>query len=280
MLDNREIALLVWLSIGLIWLLSYRQMHASLWGLVKSVLKLRLVVGFLLMLCYVTSCVLLLWHLDIWNQGSLKPTLLWGFSAALVMVWKVVSDGTSPTKFFRQAVWGGIKVSLLLEFVVQLYVLPLLFEMFFIPIAVIIVTLLAYCEMNPQHESVKRLLNRMLATFGFIILGYAIYRLGAGFSEFWQISTVLSFLLPIVLTVLFVPFLWLVAVAVAYENVFCRLRFFVEDPKLQAFVRRQMYWNFGLRFNEVNRWWTVYMRERPQTKNEFKDTMICARFNE
>jgi len=110
------------------------------------------------------------------------------------------------------------------------------------------------------------------------MIGYAAYQLPLEFTDFWQLSTVLSFSLPIVLTVLFVPFLWLVAVAVAYENAFCRLRFFVEDPKMQRFVRRQMYWNFGLRFYEVNRWWKVYMNERPQTKEAFKQSMIRARF--
>ncbi len=232
------------------------------------------------MLAYITSCILFLWMNGIWDITSLKASLIWAVTAAVFMVGKVISNKEAPTMYFRSAVLGGLKVSVVLEFVVQLYVFPLLLELIIVPVAAVVGAMIAVCDTDEKYAAVKRLLNGALAILGFAMIGYAAYRLSGDIEGFWQFATVLSFLHPILLTLMFIPFLWLVAVAVAYENVFCRLRFFVDDPKMQAFVRRQMYWNFGLRFYEVNRWWSIYMQERPQTKKDFKESMVKARYNE
>lgn len=278
MLDNREISLLIWLTLFLAWAISQKKIRRALLSVVKAAFKPWLFSGFALMLIYITSCVLFLWLVGVWDVSNLKATILWSLTAAALMVGKVVSDKEQPEAFFRSAVLGGLKISVVLEFVVQLYVFPLLVELIFVPVTALVGAMLAICDTDEKFAPVKQVLNKLLALVGFLIIGYAIYRLRSEFSEFWRLSTVLSFFHPIVLTVLFVPFLWLVAVAVAYEEVFCRLRFFVEDPKMRAFVRRQMYWNFGLRFYEVNRWWRVFMQERPAKKEAFRASMIKARF--
>ncbi|MDQ8195468.1 hypothetical protein QEH59_13615 [Coraliomargarita sp. SDUM461004] len=278
MLDNREISLLFWLAVVLAWGCTHRQIREGLINLLASALKPKLVIGFVMMLAYITSCVLFLWLNGVWDSSNLKATIIWSLTAAALMVGKVISNDATPTKFFGSAVWGGLKLSVVLEFVVQLYVFPLVVELFVVPIAALIGAMIAVCETDEKFAPVKRLLNGVLSILGFTMIAYAAYRLPPEFSNFWQWSTVLSFSLPIVLTVLFIPFLWLVAVAVAYENVFCRLQFFMTDSKMQRFVRRQMYWNFGMRFYEVNRWWPIYMQERPQTKEAFKQSMVRARF--
>ncbi len=233
-----------------------------------------------MMLAYIASCVLFLWLNEFWEFSNLKATVLWAMTAAALMVSKIISNEVKPTAYFRSAVMGGLKISLVLEFVVQLYVFPIIIELLIVPVAALIGAMIAVCDTVEGSAAVKRLLNGVLAILGFAMIGYAAYRLSENFGDLWQLATVLSFLHPILLTIMFVPFLWLVAVAVTYENVFCRLQFFVEDSKMQRFVRMQMYWNFGLRFYEVNRWWQLYMSERPKTKEGFKNSMIRARFEE
>jgi hypothetical protein len=52
----------------------------------------------------------------------------------------------------------------------------------------------------------------------------------------------------------FLPFLYIMALFVTYENLFVRLRFFIKDDKLVRFTKVRTLFAFNVRLTLLNKW--------------------------
>jgi hypothetical protein len=74
------------------------------------------------------------------------------------------------------------------------------------------------------------------------------------FNKFASMSTLENFIIPILLTLTFLPFVYLVAVYVAYENLFIRLQFFIKDPSLLKYTKKRILQVFHFRLVALDEW--------------------------
>ncbi len=267
MVDNREIAVLVWLTVFLLWAFSIAEVRKAAVGVVRAALAWKIVLSVAMMVTYVTLVVLALWRMGLWHLDNLKGTVLWFLTAALVMLFDVVSVPNDDA-YFRKAILDGLKVSVVLEFVVSFYPLSLPLELLLIPIATLLACLLVVAESKEEFKALRSPLNTLMAILGLGLLASAFRRAYLDFESFAQLATLVEFLLPIVLTMLFLPLLYLLAAWVSYESVFTRLHFFVDDPGLRRFTKRRLFRRFGLNFRGLNRWMKRFVSQRPRTREE------------
>lgn len=267
MLDNREISGALWLAIFLGWAFSNEEVRKASVGVAKAALAWKIVLCVPMMAAYVAMVVLALRSVGFWNTGNLKVTVLWSLTAALAMVFDVGSVADDE-RYFQKASRDGFKVSVVLEFVVNLYVLSLPLELILVPTGTILACMLVIAESKDEFKPIRALLNTVLALIGLGLLAYVAHRVYTDFQSFAQLSTLTEFLLPILLTVLFLPFLYILATVVSYENLFVRLQFLMNDPELRSFTRGQLLRKFGLNFRGLNRWAKRCSRDRPRTREE------------
>ena len=267
MLDNREISVAVWLAIFLAWGLSRAEVRKAGVNVVRAFLAWKIVLCFSMMAVYIALTVLALRAVSIWDTCNLKGTVLWAFTAALVMVFEV---GMEPKdeRYFRKAVTNGFKVSVVLEFIMHLYVFGLAVELVFVPTATILACMIVIAESKDEFKAVRLFLDIILAVLGFSLLGYAVHGIYSDFRSFAQLSTLAEFFLPIMLTMLFLPFLYCQAVLASYETLFVRLQFFMSDAELRRFTKLQLVRRFGLNFWGLNHWGRRLARKRPSTREE------------
>lgn len=267
MVDNREISLVVWLAIFFVWAFSKGEVRKDIISVAKAALAWKIVLSVFMMAAYVTVLVLVLRSAGLWNAGNLKVTLLWGFTAAFAMVADVGSIADDEY-YFQKAIRDGFKVSVVLEFVINLYVLSLPLELLLVPTITVLACMLVIVESKDGFETIHALLNTILALIGLGLLAYVVLRIYTDFQSFAQLQTLTEFLLPILLTVFFLPFLYILATLVSYENLFVRLQFLMNDPELRRFTKGQLLRKFGLNFRGLNRWATRFGHDRPHTKED------------
>jgi hypothetical protein len=70
-------------------------------------------------------------------------------------------------------------------------------------------------------------------------------------NEFANYDTLKSFLQPIILTIWFIPFAFLLTVFMIYENIFDRIGFFVINKKLRRFAKRRLIWKGKLNIQKI-----------------------------
>lgn len=231
-LDNRETASLVWLTAFALWVCSMREIRKSLIQVLRSFLEWKVSTPLVLMGLYVVGMVAALRAVGLWDQSRLKITLLW-YLAALPVFFNAVTDEDFS---LRKAAAETIKIAVLLDFLMNLHVLSFPLEMLLIPFATLIGVMLAVAEMKPEFASVRKPLSTIMAILGLSLFAFACYRTRADFGKFATLGTLLELLIPIVLALLFLPFVYAMALVARYEMAFTRLKFFVKDPELQGFA--------------------------------------------
>ena len=98
----------------------------------------------------------------------------------------------------------------------------------------------------------------VLTIIGFSILGYVIHKLYHNYNEILKINNLKSFLLPVILSVLYFPILLLFASIMKYENIFNELnryRFLENKRKLKIKLAILIYGNLNLdKLDRIRNW--------------------------
>jgi hypothetical protein len=93
-----------------------------------------------------------------------------------------------------------------------------------------------------------------MAIIGTFFIGYALYMTVSDFNNFFRLNNFESFILPVLLTLMFLPFIYFWALYANYETLFIRLQFFVRDKSLLRYVKKKTILAFRLNLWSLNNW--------------------------
>lgn len=102
--------------------------------------------------------------------------------------------------------------------------------------------------------------------FGAALIANALYNVVTDFESFATRRSLTDFSLPPILSLLFLPFLYVMAAFVSYEMAFTRLRFFVKDRALLSYAKRKAILRFRFNASLLKRWAERLQMTNPQTR--------------
>jgi len=251
-LNNRQIAIAVWIFIAIIWAVTNSKIRKSLFHVTKAVFAWKLTISYLLMFTYITAIIMVLRTVGIWKMSHLPITVMWGVFVAFVMLFEF-SKANDP-KFFRNAFKNNLKILIILEFVINLYVFDLWIELLIIPFSAILGGMIAISETDKKYEITKKFLNFIMSLMGLLCIGYASYMVITDFKHFATIKNLESFYLPILFSITFIPFVYFSALYSGYENLFIRLGFFIDDSSVLKYAKMRTIFAFNLNLWKLNKW--------------------------
>ncbi len=238
--NTREIAIILWLFVFIIWTFSQKNIRNSLFGVLKSLFQIKILSVIIVAIVYTGLIVLLLAKIRIWEWVLLKDTIYWFIAVAFVLLMN--TNKTNQEKgFFIKILKDNLKIILVLEFILTLYTFNLITEIILVPILVFIGAVSAVSELKKEYLPVKKLFDFILSSIGIFFI---IFALGKVFGDYQNIMTsqnLKTFILPPLLTVAFIPFVYFFALIMAYETLFIRLGIFNKnDPNLVKFTKRKI----------------------------------------
>ncbi|MFZ1807605.1 MAG: hypothetical protein WAU36_10305 [Cyclobacteriaceae bacterium] len=83
----------------------------------------------------------------------------------------------------------------------------------------------AVAEMDERHKIVSKFLQNVIAIIGLSIFCYSLYKTIINFEAVLTFQNLVSFLLPSTITILFIPFVYFLALYSTYESYFIHLDF-------------------------------------------------------
>ncbi len=267
--NNREIALAIWLSIGMVLASSRRSIREAFHGIWKAFFRRPILISLGLMVSYIALVVFGLHETGLWNLGLLKNTVLWSISVATVSLFRIPQIAEDE-RYFRRVIKDNFKVIAVFEFVVAFYTLPLWAELLIVPLATVLVTMQVYAGGKEEYAPVGKLVSSLLGLFGWGLIVYATYKLVTDFGTFAQLGTLTNFSLPIVLSLLFLPFLFVLALYINYEEAFLRLNFTIKDVTHRRYAKRVALVGFHVRTGLLKRWLSNIGNRVPANKQELK----------
>jgi hypothetical protein len=161
---------------------------------------------------------------------------------------------------------------------INLYVLHILAELLLVPSLFSVAALFAVSDTKQEYAPVKRLVQFIMGATGLSLLSYAVARLAGDPESFASVDNLRLFLLPIVLTVVFLPFIYGLAIYSGYEQIFVRAKIWVTDIDLASYTRRQIFRACLFRLSRVNRFASRYAVRLSTVKSESDVSRLIADF--
>ncbi|MBK7969370.1 MAG: hypothetical protein IPK08_10745 [Bacteroidetes bacterium] len=155
------------------------------------------------------------------------------------------------TKYFKKLLADSLKWTLLIEFLINFHTFSLIIEILIFPFMLFIVTMQVFSETDKQYEAVNKLFTGILSMIGILIFLYSLILAIYKSNEFFTFGNLNEFLLPVYMTILLMPFLYVIALFIQYESLFVRLRFMTSDKVLYRTVKLQIYINASCNLNNL-----------------------------
>jgi hypothetical protein len=238
-LNTRETALVVWVGGFLLFTLTKRDVRSSIGGLLRSVLTSVLLGGVILgAAVYAAATVLLLRYVGYWESDMTRVAVLWFVGFALVAVFNTKNV---DARYFRRLVLHNLGLAVVVEFVANLHTFPLPVELLLVPMAFLLVGTQAYAEHMPEFAPARKLTAWCLGILGAASLLYSISYLVGHFDKVATLEKIKEFVLPLVLTACFLPFLVAVRYMIVWQTMLHMIRFGLrDDDRLYRFTRRSI----------------------------------------
>lgn len=262
--NNREIAIFFWIILFFGWILSHKSMRKSTVGLIKSFMVFSILTTIFCMLVYISTIILFFNYLAIWDFSLLKDTIYWTFGFAFIQLVNI-NDSEKDEKFFKKTLLNSFKIIVIIEFLTNLYTFSLVVELIALPLILIFTMVSTYSENKEENRAVKKLSDTLLSLYGITVLSFSIYHAILDFSNLATINNLKSLLMGPVLTGLYIPYMYFVALFMTYESFLKSRKWILKDNKelfrfLRWYVLRKC--NFSLaKIHLVSRKIHIYRNE-------------------
>lgn len=266
-LDNREISFLTWFALFA---------GATLWktrrrDAMRKVLYLVFKPPILYLLgavaCYVVACVWLLSMPGWWQWSNLKTSLLWIGGFALIAVFNYEKAG-SEKSYLRATMLEAAGTTALLCFIASSHTFGLLAELVIAFLLITLAAVVAVSERVARLKSTHIVASNLLILLSLLMLGNSIYHIATNFGDFATSHTAREFALPMLLTAMFLPFLYGLYIYVTYDRVFKSFRFSIKETALRNYAQRRLVTGFGLDTKGLEKWRRHVMMFEPKNKGE------------
>lgn len=254
--SNREIALIFWcviISLYILFSSKVVEVRKSFRGVISAFFVRQIQLIIILMIIYISAAVYLLSEFDIWDISQFKNTVIWMVSVASMSFFQIEAI-KKDRKFFKHSVLDNLKLIAVIQFIISVYAFPVLAEIILLPILTIIVLMAEVAGKERGQQQVKNILNNIIVGFGLIVMMYAVYMLFADVGKIAKEQTIYDFIIPVLLTFLFLPFIFFLMVYVSYENVLIRLQYSIKEPRHIVFSKVLVMLVFNVRIELLERW--------------------------
>ncbi|MET3128966.1 hypothetical protein ABID42_004088 [Arcicella rosea] len=237
-LSNRETALAIWILIALTACMFSKSIRQSFVGIIKALFAWKILVSILTFFAYTVLWIFLLHKFGFWDISFLKDTVIWALSFGFISLMNV--NKVYDSKYFKIVLLDTIKWTIIIEFIVNFFTFSLTTELIFVPILVFSAMMQAAASFKSEHKQVEKLFKYVLTAFGIAIFTFSLYKTFEKHSQLFTIDNLKSFLLPVFLSITFLPFMYLYNLLVKYEELWIRLNLSIRNKKDRQRVKKQI----------------------------------------
>lgn len=259
--NNREIAVLLWIDVFLIFILLRENLKNSLQSVFKCLCSIYIWGPLLLGTIWIGGLIWFLYRYGIWSLVNAKTTILWTFAFAFFSMFKV-NEIEFDKSYRSQLIKESLGLATILLFITSFYTLPLVFEIILLPIATFLAVTQGYVKYHPEYKEVGKFCTYLLSIIGFAYFLYATLGIYRHPESLFTRENLFEFVLSILLTLWYLPYLFAWKILLVYEKFGKSLKQNLKDPELIKFSRVAIIWHLKWDIKAIER-----IRKRLYTRN-------------
>lgn len=230
-LNGREKALMAWITIAIIFILINKKTRSVLLNVVKAFVNKKVFIPFVAMLVYSVVSIWILKQVGIWNTTLLKDTLLWLFGTATVLFLNTNEASRNPS-MFKKMLLETVVFTMFLEFLAGLYSFSFVIEFVVLPFLFVVANMSALADSRDEYMIFRKPLKIILGGYGLFILFYSVLTVLKNLTESLTVHNLLALITPSLLSIMYLPFIYLFALIMSYETLFVRLGILIKNERL------------------------------------------------
>ena len=175
---------------------------------------------------------MIFYQLPFWTNIYFKDIILWLIFSGISYCVNSIIKG--DTEHLKSTVKDNFRVIVIFEYFIGTFTFKFWFDMLIIPVITILTLMNVVAESEEKYRGVHKLIDIVLACIGWYMLWGAVNVGLKEYKELNAINTLVSFMIPIVYTILILPLEFGLEIYSDYEQVFVRMKFRDnQDKKIQ-----------------------------------------------
>ena len=233
---NRELAIVTWLIlfIVLIGILSIynKDSRKSICDFLKTLLSKPLRILIITIVIYFAVVTYLFSILSFWKNAYLKDIVLWFILSGIYFVMKSI-DGDNSGHYIRNYIKQNIQFSIFINFIVSYFTFSYFVELLLQLFLYILIIFNVFTKEKIEYKIVYDLSNILLVIMSLYFYVQAFGSILTQYAELLSFDTFVSFLIPFIYMIVFIPLVFFFEIYAIYETLFLRLSFMtIKDKKL------------------------------------------------
>lgn len=224
---TREISIGIYIVIIVI--IGWVKCRSELLKFFRCLMSIQLVIPFVMLAAYVSVIVYCSTRMFFWKWIYLKGILMWFIFVGVPFCFNAVQN-VLPKHYFTREVTSNFKFVVLLEYITGTYTFSFPIEMFLQLLLAFLVIIGIFADSNSNknvensNKVIKKFCDILLCLIGVIILYFSIKELISSINTIVYQDVAFDLVSPIVLSVLFLPVAYLLAVFSKYQLIFVRMK--------------------------------------------------------
>jgi len=233
--STREIATGTWLIIFVFFVFVYPKTRKPAIQFARIACSKQLLFPFIVMLVYALILVRLFTLLPIWKTIYMKDIIIWVLFIGVPLCFQAVSEDADST-YFKNMLLSNLKLAILVEYLISSFTFSLIAELILLPVLSLLFMLDAVASTDDKYMPTKKVLSSLLGIIGLVILVCTLKNAIDAYADLGIADLLISFFIPIVFSVLYIPIAYSFAIYAKYQIVFVRMGF--REPNDKRVKRR------------------------------------------
>jgi hypothetical protein len=157
---------------------------------------------------YSAAIVVVAHAIGLWHTTAIKETIYWYVGTAAVLTGNAITTRTFDRAYAKRLARKALRVTIIIEFLANLYMLPLAGELVLVPLIALFVMVQAVAENDPNLAPAKKLTDKILTLIGIGVMVWVIVSALTDINALLTREHAEGLLLIPTFTLAFVPFLY------------------------------------------------------------------------
>lgn len=220
MFSNREIAIIIWINLFLLYCLIKTDIRKPLKNLIKAAFNKKLILLYIIIYSYIAILIYILYKIKYWNIYFIKDTLIWLITVPIFSIMKAEEDSK---KYFKETLKSCFEIYILIEFIGVNYPFSIWIELIIIPIVILFSLVGEFAEKFGGTKEVSTFAYVIVIIISIFAFIHSIKLAIIDIENIFTIETLKNIIYIPLLTIFYMPMTYLILVFMNYETLWVKI---------------------------------------------------------
>lgn len=272
LLTCRDLAFLTWFAILFLFMIIHKDIRGALLNVIKSFFIKQIIIPISASAIYIIICISAFYPFELSPLTFIKTILLWFFTTFFIFLKKYEQLQKNIASNTIKIIKSNVALFFILSFYINMTSFNFLIEFLLFPF-IFILSAISISSKKHNTPQVKRIADYSLLIIFISEFLHTTYLSVIAPSEYINKEHLLDLLTPLVLTIIYSPFLFVMVVYYTYKDMINSLRLIIPNKLLFFYTIITTPLFFNIQTNYCNRWLKYIRLEKPETIHDINDSL-------